>query len=81
MIEPCPCNGCTERFTACSDHCPKDARGAYGYKAWKLQDRAQKKHLQDNKNRFSVLMTESRKKAYEQHRIGKYKYSHGGGYE
>lgn len=30
-----PCNGCTERFTACSDRCPKDARGEYGYKAWK----------------------------------------------
>ena len=30
----CPCNGCTERDTACSDHCPKDKRGEYGYKAW-----------------------------------------------
>lgn len=30
-----PCNGCTERFLACSDRCPKDARGEYGYKAWK----------------------------------------------
>lgn len=29
-----PCNGCTERFTACSGRCPKDARGEYGYKAW-----------------------------------------------
>ena len=27
--------GCPERFPACSDHCPKDARGEYGYKAWR----------------------------------------------
>lgn len=30
-----PCTGCTERFLACSDKCPKDARGERGYKAWK----------------------------------------------
>ena len=29
-----PCKGCTERFTACHDDCPKDARGEYGHKAW-----------------------------------------------
>lgn len=29
-----PCKGCTERFSACSDKCPKDKRGEYGYKAW-----------------------------------------------
>lgn len=33
--EPSPCNGCTERFTACHDHCPKDARGDYGYDAYR----------------------------------------------
>lgn len=32
-----PCNGCTERFIACSDRCPKDARGEYGRKAWKAE--------------------------------------------
>lgn len=32
-----PCNGCTERFTACSDRCPKDERGEFGYKAWKAK--------------------------------------------
>ena len=37
-----PCNGCTERFTACSDNCPKDARGEYGYKAWKADLKKQK---------------------------------------
>ena len=33
--DECPCKGCTERFIACSDRCPKDERGEYGYKAWK----------------------------------------------
>ena len=32
-----PCKGCTERFTACSDHCPKDKRGEFGYKAWRAE--------------------------------------------
>ena len=32
-----PCNGCTERFLACSDRCPKDERGEYGHKAWKAE--------------------------------------------
>lgn len=35
--DPNPCNGCTERFTACSDRCPKDERGEYGRKAWKKE--------------------------------------------
>lgn len=32
-----PCAGCTERFTACWDRCPKDARGEFGYQAWKAE--------------------------------------------
>lgn len=35
--EEAPCKGCPERFPACSDHCPKDARGEFGYKAWKAR--------------------------------------------
>lgn len=73
MREMSPCNGCTERVTACSDRCPKDARGEYGYKAWKMRDQAQKKHLEDNKYRFNVPMTESRMQAYRKHRIGKWR--------
>lgn len=40
-----PCDGCTERFMACSDKCPKDARGEFGYKAWqeKLRDVKEKR--------------------------------------
>ena len=33
--DDCPCKGCTERFVACSDKCPKDERGESGYKAWR----------------------------------------------
>ena len=29
-----PCDGCTERFTACQDRCPKDERGEHGIKAY-----------------------------------------------
>ena len=42
MGKDCPCYGCTERFTACSDRCPKDERGEYGYKAWKAKLEAEK---------------------------------------
>lgn len=79
MIDPCPCKGCTERFPACSGNCPKDARGEYGYKAWKEQYDAQKKHFEANKFRFAVPMTESRDKAYSKYGNGKYTY--GGSHE
>lgn len=32
-----PCHKCTEKFLACHDRCPKDARGEFGYKAWKAE--------------------------------------------
>lgn len=35
--EKVPCKGCTEKFTACHDRCPKDKRGEFGYGAWKAQ--------------------------------------------
>ena len=35
--DECPCLGCTERFIACSDRCPKDERGEYGYLGWKAK--------------------------------------------
>ena len=45
-----PCYNCPERFTACSDKCPKDERGEFGYKAWKAEiDRVKaerQKHIQ-----------------------------------
>ena len=33
--EVSPCKDCTERFTACTDHCPKDKRGEDGYDAYR----------------------------------------------
>ena len=43
-----PCRGCTERFTACHDHCPKDARGEFGYMAWKNEISRVKKVRSDH---------------------------------
>jgi surface antigen len=41
MMKDSPCNGCTEREIACSDHCPKDKRGEYGHAAWVAEVRAE----------------------------------------
>ena len=57
MREVSPCKDCTERFTACSDHCPKDARDEYGYKAWKARYQAQQKHLESGKSRWITPWT------------------------
>lgn len=79
MIEPCPCNGCAERFTACSDRCPKDLRGEYGHKAWKEQHRAQQKHLQDNKYRFGRPWSDSRERTARSYlKFGAYGHKQGG---
>lgn len=43
-----PCKDCSERFTACADHCPKDERGEFGYKAWK----AEAKRVNDNRKAY-----------------------------
>ena len=74
MREDSPCRGCEDRHTACHGSCEK-------YKAWKDRDLAQKKHLEDNKNRFSVPMTASREKAYAKKPSDHHKYSQGGSYE
>ena len=42
-----PCTGCKERFSACWDHCPKDERGEFGYKAWKAEIKRVKKNRDD----------------------------------
>lgn len=48
-----PCRGCTERLSACWGNCTKDARGEYGYKAWKadLEDMKAKKKAYYKLNR------------------------------
>jgi hypothetical protein len=51
--EVCPCKGCTERFIACSDRCPKDERGEFGHKAWiaKRKEIDEKRKAYNNLNR------------------------------
>ena len=60
MNSDCPCDGCTERFIACSDRCPKDKRGDFGYKAWKAKLAAKKKHDALQRN---LDLTTSRRRA------------------
>jgi hypothetical protein len=51
--EMSPCNGCTERFTACHDRCPKDERGEPGYQAWRNRlDALNKKRKEYNEKPF-----------------------------
>jgi hypothetical protein len=45
-----PCKDCSEKFTACHDHCPKDKRGEYGYKAF--QERIEQ--VKDAKRNYSM---------------------------
>jgi hypothetical protein len=47
-----PCCGCTEKFTACHDRCPKDERGEYGYKAWKSELEAKKEQIKESEIRL-----------------------------
>lgn len=53
-----PCKGCTERFTACWDRCPKDERGEYGHKAWK----AKRKDVEDKRRAYNDL---NRRKSWQ----------------
>ena len=45
----CPCKDCPERFISCSDKCPKDLRGGYGYKAWIVDVRKQQAAVKEYK--------------------------------
>jgi hypothetical protein len=62
-----PCKNCVERFPACSDKCPKDLRGEYGYKAWyadyKKVQNAEKEYKR--KRREDFLMSEQCRSARE----------------
>lgn len=69
-----PCKDCPERFTACSDKCPKDARGEYGYQAYKAELRklkaAEKEYNQrrhEDWKRSEERMAERRRFARQQH--------------
>lgn len=57
-----PCAGCTERFYACSDRCPKDQRGDYGYLAWK----AKVKGIETNRKEYYDILREYRRKKWHE---------------
>ena len=59
--EMSPCYGCTERYPACSAHCPKDERGEYGYLAWK----AKVKKIEDNRKAYYDTLEEYRRKKWQ----------------
>lgn len=56
-----PCKDCPERFAACSDHCPKDERGEFGYKAWKakIKEVDEKRKAYDRLNRRKAWQMKS----------------------
>ena len=59
-----PCKDCSERFYACSDKCPKDERGEFGYKAWKADLRKQKAAEKEyNKRRYEDYMHSEQREA------------------
>ncbi len=58
-----PCKDCPERFIACSDHCPKDDRGEYGYKAWKADLEAEKQARKEYNARVQSAWSEAKKRA------------------
>lgn len=60
MIKSPPCKDCAERFQACWDRCPKDARGEYGYKAWRDQINAEKRA---KASQYGVGWTDAKRKA------------------
>jgi hypothetical protein len=51
-----PCKDCPERFLACSDKCPRDARGEYGYDAWRADCKRIKAEKQKYLDRVHVRM-------------------------
>ena len=65
-----PCKDCTERFIACSDKCPKDARGEFGYKAWKAEYYKQKAAEKEYNKRSYEDYLRSERREYEQERYG-----------
>ena len=68
-----PCKDCPERFRACSDNCPKDARGEYGYKAMKADLQKAKAAEREYKlrRREEYMRSEERKEA--QYQFAKHK--------
>jgi hypothetical protein len=60
-----PCRNCTERFIACADHCPKDERGEYGYKAWKAEIERVNQNRRDYAKNREIGMEYTKKKGWK----------------
>lgn len=74
MSKPSPCYKCQERYTACHDHCPKDARGDYGYEAWLADTKAEQQALKEKNDTGWTSASLRRKAAYRKiHSAGGYK--------
>ena len=68
-----PCKDCTERFLACSDNCPKDARGEYGYKAHKAALQKEKAVEREYKLRRREDYMRSEQRQEDQYQFAKHK--------
>ena len=68
-----PCKDCPERFTACSDKCPKDARGEYGYKTWKAELQKEKAAEIEYKRRRREDYAHSEERQYNNREFVRYK--------
>ena len=67
MVPNGPCKDCAERFRACSDNCPKDARGEFGYKAWKAYyKKIQAAEKEYNKQRYEDWKRSEEKEAAQE---------------
>lgn len=71
MIDPNPCQGCDERYTACHDHCEKRAK-------WLEQYRGQKKHLKEQRARWYIPGSVARDKVRSRYNNGLMKGHKGG---
>ena len=71
MIDPNPCHGCTERYTACHDHCERRAK-------WLEQYHGQQEHLKECRERWHIPITSARQKAYNNYYPDHRKYTRGG---
>lgn len=69
-MENAPCKNCPERFTACSDKCPKDARGEYGYNAWLADVRKEKAQMKEWKRRDREAFRRSEQCTWKNKRMG-----------
>lgn len=69
-MQNAPCKNCLERFIACSDKCPKDARGEYGYKAWLADVHKAKAQTEERKHRDREAFLRSEECTWKNRKMG-----------